>query len=155
MVKWIIVAILLLPVAEIATFVLVAAIIGLGWAFTLMLATTVAGFLVLRQAGRGRLAHFRTAVTESGVARFEADTADFLAVLAGILLVLPGFLSDLAGALLLIGPVRRRSAAAFRRAVMGASRGASRGSMVDLAPDEWKQEPDRNASRDLDTPGRG
>ena len=53
MVKWIIIAILLLPVAEIAAFILVAAIIGLGWAFLLMLATTLPGFLVLRRAGRG------------------------------------------------------------------------------------------------------
>jgi UPF0716 protein FxsA len=153
MVKWIIVAILLLPVAEIATFVLVAAIIGIGWAFTLMLATTIAGVLVLRWAGRGRLAHVRIAVTESDVAALQADTAGFVAILAGILLFLPGFLTDLAGALLLIGPVRRRSATAFRWAVMGSGRSTGESSVVDLAPDQWKQEPDRKASRDLDKPG--
>jgi UPF0716 protein FxsA len=152
MVKWIIVAILLLPVAEIATFVLVAAIIGVGWAFTLMLATTIAGVLALRRAGRGQLAHVRVAMTERNVAGFEADTAGFLTILAGILLVLPGFLTDLAGALLLLDPVRRRSAAAIQRAVSGLGRATRDSSVVDLAPDEWKQEPDRKASRDLDKP---
>jgi UPF0716 protein FxsA len=153
MVKWIIVAILVLPVAEIATFVLVAAIIGIGWAFTLLLTTTLAGVLVLRWAGRGRLAQARTAVTESDEAGFQADIAGFLVVLAGILLFLPGFLTDLAGALLLLGPVRRRSAAMVQRAVMGSARSSGDGSVVDLAPDEWKQEPDRKASRDLNKPG--
>ena len=54
MVKWTVVAILLLPVAEIATFVLAAALIGFGWAFALMVATSVWGCLVLQRAGRGR-----------------------------------------------------------------------------------------------------
>ena len=41
---------------------LVAAIIGLLGAFALMLATTLAGMLVLRRAGRGRIARLRVAV---------------------------------------------------------------------------------------------
>ena len=61
MVKWIILAILLLPLAEIAAFILVAVMAGLGWALILMLATTLTGFLVLRWAGRGRIARFRVA----------------------------------------------------------------------------------------------
>ena len=48
MVKRIILAILLLPAAEIAAFVLVATLIGLAGALLLMLATTFAGILVLR-----------------------------------------------------------------------------------------------------------
>jgi UPF0716 protein FxsA len=153
MVKWFIAAILLLPVAEIATFVLVGVLIGFGWAFVLMLATSIAGFLVLRRVERGRFAYVRVAIAENDVSAFEADAEGSLTVLAGTLLMLPGFLTDLAGALLLIGPVRRRSAAAFHRAMMGPVRSTGDGSVVDLAPDEWKQEPDRKASRDLDKPG--
>ena len=154
MVKWIIATVLLVPVAEIATFVLIALHIGFAWAVALTLATTIAGFLVLRRAGRGRLARFRATVAESDIAGFEANTAGFLTVLAGILLFLPGFLTDLAGALLLVGPVRRRCAVAFRRTVMGSSHSGGRGSVVDLAPDEWKQEPDRGARRELNKSGR-
>jgi UPF0716 protein FxsA len=153
MVKWIIVTVLFLPVAEIATFVLVAVLIGFGWAFALMLATTVAGFLVLRRAGRGRLARFRATVAESDIASFEANTAGFLTVLAGILLFLPGFLTDLAGALLLLGPLRRRRATALREAVIGSGRSGGR-SVVDLSPDEWQQEPDRGTKREPDKPDR-
>ena len=149
MVKWIIAAVLLLPVAEIATFALVALAIGLGWAFALTLATTIAGFLVLRRAGRRRLARFRTTVAESD-ASFEANTAGFLSVLAGILLLLPGFLTDLAGTLLLLRPFRRRCAAALRQAVMRFSRTGGRGSVINLAPGEWKQEPNSAAKHKPD-----
>jgi UPF0716 protein FxsA len=141
MVKWIIVAILLLPVAEIAAFMLVTAIIGLTWALGLMLATTLAGFLVLRWAGRGRLAHFRVAVADSDVTGIQANTGGFLTVLAGLLLFLPGFLTDLIGAVLLIGPVRSWCGATFRLWVKRSER--SDRSVIDLAPGEWEQVPDR------------
>ena len=59
MVKWIIIAILLLPLAEIAVFVLVAVFAGFVWALFLTLLTTLAGFAVLRHAGRGKIARFR------------------------------------------------------------------------------------------------
>jgi UPF0716 protein FxsA len=140
-IKWIIIAILLLPIAEIGAFVLVAAIIGLGFAFLLMLATTLAGFLVLRQAGRGGIARFRVAVADSDVAGFQANTSGFLTVLAGLLLFLPGFLTDLVGAALLIGPVRRRCGQTFRRWVRRRHPGDR--STIDLAPGEWAQLPDR------------
>jgi UPF0716 protein FxsA len=140
MVKWIIAAILLFPVAEIVVFFLVAAIIGLGWAFVLMLFTTFAGFLVLRRAGRGRIARFRVAVADTDVTGIQANTGGFLTVLAGLLLFLPGFLTDLVGAALLIGPVRRRCGSAFRSWVGRKDRGGR--SVIDLAPGEWEQVPD-------------
>src|SRR5436853_210511 len=103
MVKRVIIAILLLPVAEIATFVLVATLIGVAGALLLLLTTTLAGILVLRHAGGGRIARFRVAVAEAEMTGFEANTAGILTVLAGLLLILPGFLTDLVGIALLIG----------------------------------------------------
>lgn len=147
MVKWIITAILFLPVAEIATFIAMAAFLGIGWTLLLMLATTAVGFLVLRQAGRGRIANFRTAATNRNTAGFEADMTGFLTVLAGLLLFLPGFLTDLAGALLLLKPVRRRVAASFQGMVMAGMGGTDR-TVVDLDPDEWRQMPDKPPPRD-------
>jgi UPF0716 protein FxsA len=140
MVKWVIIAVLLLPVAELAVFILVAAIIGLLWAVLLTLATTLAGVLVLRAAGRGRIARLRVAVAETDKAWIEAHTGGFLTVLAGLLLFLPGFLTDLIGAVLLIGPLRRRIGTAFRRWVR--SRDQRSRSVIDLAPGEWQQVPD-------------
>ncbi len=144
MVKWIVTAILLLPLAEIVVFILVAAILGFGFALLLMLATTLAGFLLLRHAGRGGIARFRVAVSDADVTGFRANTGGFLTVLAGLLLFLPGFLTDLAGAALLLGPVRRwlsGTAHTWIRRGQPADR-----STLDLKPGEWERVPDREIS---------
>ena len=144
MVKWIIIAILLLPLVEIAAFIVVAAVAGLTWALVLMLSTTLAGFLVLRHAGRARIAGFRVAVADTDVAGIEANAAGFLTVLAGLLLFLPGFLTDLVGAALLLSPVRRWCGSTFRAWVQ--RRGPDDRSIVDLAPGEWEQMPQSKLS---------
>ena len=141
MVKWIIIAILLLPLAEIAVFVLVAVFAGFVWAVLLTLLTTLAGFVVLRHAGRGKIARFRVAVADTDVAGIQANTSGFLTVLAGLLLFLPGFLTDLIGAVLLIGPVRRWCGQTFR--IWIRRRNPADRSTIDLAPGEWQQVPDR------------
>jgi UPF0716 protein FxsA len=141
MVKHIIVAILLLPIAEIAVFALVAALIGFLGAFTLMAITTLAGVVVLRRAGRGRIARFRVAVSDGEITGVEANTGGVLTVLAGLLLVLPGFLTDLVGVALLIRPLRRWCGQTFK-AWVSRKHAAERG-VIDLAPGEWQQMPDR------------
>ena len=145
MIKWIIIAILLLPLAEIAVFVLVAVFAGFVWALFLTLLTTLAGFAVLRHAGRGKIARFRVAVADTDVAGIQANTSGFLTVLAGLLLFLPGFLTDLIGAVLLIGPVRRWCGKTFR--VWIRRRNPGDRSTIDLAPGEWQQVPDRELPR--------
>ena len=141
MAKWIISAILLLPLAEIAAFILVAALVGLGSAFLLMLVTTLIGFLVLRRAGRGGIARFRLAVADTDVAGIQANASGLLTVLAGLLLFLPGFLTDLVGVALLIGPVRRWCGRTFR--LWTRRRNPPDRSTIDLAPGEWRQVPER------------
>ncbi len=112
-----------------------------------MAATTIAGFVILKQAGRSRLANFGAAVTRNDTTGIEANTGSFLAVLGGILLFLPGFLTDIAGAALLLPPVRRACAQYVRTIVRGP---AGSRSVVDLEPDEWRQMPDREMPRDPD-----
>lgn len=141
MVKRVIIAVLLLPVAEIAAFVLVATLIGVAGALLLMLTTTLAGILLLRQAGRSRIARFRVAVAEAEITGFEANASGILTVLAGLLLILPGFLTDLVGVALLIGPLSRWCGRMFRTWIGRKDRGER--SVVDLAPGEWQQVPDR------------
>jgi UPF0716 protein FxsA len=155
MAKSIVVTILLLPLAEIAAFILVAALLGLGPAFLLMLASTLAGFLMLRRAGRDSLARLRVAMsdtnvsdTDSSAAGIEAHTGGLLTVLAGLLLFLPGFLTDLVGLALLIGPVRLWCGGAVRRWLR--HRHPTDRSTVDLAPGEWVQMPDRELSNHSD-----
>ena len=148
MVKWILIGLLALPVAELAVFILVAANIGLGWALLIMLGTTVAGLLVLRWAGSRRIALFRS-VSSGGIsgieAGIEANPDGFVLILGGILLTLPGFITDVVGALLLLGPVRNWCAMAFRRTV--GLREQPKEGVVDLAAGEWQEVPDRELEK--------
>jgi UPF0716 protein FxsA len=148
MVKRIIIALLLLPAAEIAAFVFVAALVGVAGALLLMVATTVAGFLVLRRSGRGKIANFRVAVSDAEITATEVNSAGFLTVLAGLLLVLPGFLTDLVGIALLIAPVRQWCGRMALRWFQSWAGGQTRKdpSVIDLSPEEWKQVRERKLS---------
>lgn len=147
MARWFIIGILFLPIAEIAVFVLVAAYIGVSWALALMLATTLAGALTLRRAGRGELARMRMAVADTDRASrdsrvgklIEANAGGFLTVLAGLLLLLPGFLTDLLGLLLLLRPLQRLLVMLLTRRFR---RDPDADGVVNLAHDEWQRVPD-------------
>lgn len=153
MVKWILIALLGLPVAEIGVFILVAANIGLVWALGLVLATTIAGLVILRMAGRGRFAVFRSTVAENGIsgieARMDVDPDGFFIVLGGILLVLPGFITDVVGVFLLCVPIRHWSQRQFHRT--SERQKPSRNGVIDLAESEWQRMPERNLEK---RPGR-
>ena len=141
MVKWIFLGLALLPIAEIAVFVAVAAHFGFLQAVGLTILTSALGFLVLQHAGRAQLAQFRAAVGDGGMTVFEAHAGSLLTVLGGLLLILPGFITDAIGLLLLIAPLRSWLAGAFGGAVT--RRTQKQTGVVDLDPDEWKQVPDR------------
>jgi len=133
--------------------VLVAAFVGITGAVLLMVATTLAGILVLRHSGRGGISRFRVAVADGEITASEVNSAGFLTVLGGLLLVLPGFLTDLVGAALLIAPVRRWLGSVFHawfKSWLQTGAGGRRRtdpSVIDLSPDEWKQEPERKLPR--------
>jgi UPF0716 protein FxsA len=116
-----------------------------------MLATTLAGILVLRQAGRGGIARFRVAVADAQITATEMNGVGFLTVLAGLLLVVPGFLTDLVGIALLIAPVRRWCGRVFQNWLQSWAQGQGRDrrdpSVIDLSPDEWKQMSERKLPR--------
>jgi UPF0716 protein FxsA len=141
MVKWIFLAIALLPIAEIAVFVAVAAHFGFLQAVAFTILTSALGFLVLQHAGRAQLAQFRSAVGDGGMTVFEAHAGSLLTVLGGLLLILPGFITDVIGLLLLIPALRRWIAGAVGGAVVRRAQqqtGRNNG-VVDLDPDEWRQ----------------
>jgi len=140
--KRIVLAILLLPAAEVVVFLLIAWAIGFFTALALMVATSFAGGLLLRQVGRGHVAQMRVALRgERGAATGLRGGGPAVA-LAGILLLLPGFITDLVGAGLLVPPLRRRLGATIGRAIGLQDRPAGPGAVVDLAPDEWRPVPD-------------
>ena len=148
--KWLLLALLALPIMELVVFIAVAEAIGFLWAMTLVVATSLAGAMVLRHAGGNHIARVRVAMGEGGFSAMQADSPGTLTLLAGILLLIPGFITDVLGLLLLLAPLRRGLGALF-----GRGRPATRADgVVDLEPEQWRQVPDpvlpdrRNNERD-------
>ena len=136
--KWLLIAVLALPVAELAVFIAVAASIGFGMALLLVLATSVAGGLVLRHAGGNHIARVKVALEQGQFTSLQADNTGALTLLAGILLIIPGFITDVLGLLLLTVPLRRALFGLFGR---GAPPQRADG-VVDLEPEQWQRVPD-------------
>jgi len=133
-----ILAVLLLPLMELAAFVAVAAQIGFFPALALIAAGSFAGVLILRHAGGSHIARVRVALGEGSFTALQADGSGGLVLLAGILLAVPGFITDVVGLLLLIAPLRRAIAAAF-----GPVEPRTRADgVVDLPPEQWRRVPD-------------
>jgi UPF0716 protein FxsA len=136
--KWLLLALLALPLAELAAFIAVAATIGFGWAFGLVLLSVLAGMMLLRHAGGSHISRVRVAMAQGSFTSLQADNTGGAILLAGILLVIPGFITDFVALLLLIGPLRRAVAGLLGR------RAASRRTdgVVDLEPEQWRRVPD-------------
>lgn len=136
--KWLLLALLALPLVELAVFIAVAATIGFVWTLSLVLAGSFAGAMVLRHAGGSHIARVRVALGDGGFTALQADSSGFLILLAGILLLIPGFITDIVGLLLLIGPLRRALGAALQP-----TRPRARADgVVDLPPEQWRRVPD-------------
>ncbi|MGH1563144.1 FxsA family protein [Mumia sp. DW29H23] len=97
-------AFLLLPVAEIAVAVAVSQLVGVGPTLLALLALSVIGVLVLRDAGRRGWQAMRQATRDGVVPPQGGGRA--LTVVSGLLLAVPGFLTAAAGLLLFLPPVR-------------------------------------------------
>jgi UPF0716 protein FxsA len=136
--KWLLLALLALPLAECAVFIAVAATIGFAWALLLVLASSLAGGLVLRHAGGSHIARIRVAMAKGSFTALQADSSGGLILLAGILLLIPGFITDALGLLLLIAPLRRAVGTIF-----GHRQSQPReDGVVDLPPEQWHRVPD-------------
>jgi UPF0716 protein FxsA len=144
LVKWAFLAILLLPAAELAALLLIAALIGWLPAFALFVATSLIGILLLRHSGRGDLDRLRQTFAQEGLRALHLERPGFARMLGGILLVFPGFITDLLGAALFLPAFRRWSAAWLAKS---ARRRPADQSVIDLEPGEWHQVPDRKSRR--------
>lgn len=143
MVKWIVIAVAALLLAELAALIAVGRVIGLPQALLLMAATSLAGVAVLRHPGRSRIARLHEAVAKQGIGGLEAGGDAFLTVAAGVLLLLPGFITDAAGLLLLLPPVRSWIGGRFHRFVRAGPPGSpSSPGVVDLDRGEWNRIPE-------------
>jgi UPF0716 protein FxsA len=105
----------ILAIAEIVAFVLLAKAIGLVWAILIAIVTSAIGLALLRREGSRGWRRFRTAVAE-GRPPGRAGVDGAVGLLGAVLLLTPGFISDAAGLLLLAPPIRAAARAGVRRA---------------------------------------
>lgn len=128
------------PAAEIATFFLVAAALGFNNALFLLVALSLAGFLILRHFGGSARRRNERPASHSLLAGLTAG--GFAPGAGGILLLIPGFLSSALALTVMFPPSRRWLAGAlgrlFGRLVTGGGTRAAAPDVIDLAPGEWK-----------------
>ena len=98
-------ALIIIPLLEIALFIQFGAVLGISGTLFLILLTAIIGLLAVRRQGLATLANMQQSqqggAQQSGHAPVAAAMHGVLIVLAGILLLLPGFLTDALGFLLL------------------------------------------------------
>jgi UPF0716 protein FxsA len=126
--KCLLFALLALPFAELAVFIIVIVAVGLLAAVALQAASSLAGLMVLRLAGGAHISRVRAALNSGRVTALSTDGTGSLTLLAGILMLIPGFITDLIGFVLLVGTF-------FRRALQAAADDG----VIDLPPEQWRQ----------------
>lgn len=107
---------LALPLAEIASFVIVGREIGVLATIGLVFLSGFMGMFLLRQQGFGVMGRIRAEI-EAGRDPGRELAHGLMILLAGILLLIPGFVTDIAGILLFIPPVREFAWRMIRRRV--------------------------------------
>ncbi len=95
-----------IPLIEIAVFIEVGGHIGLWSTLGLIFATAAIGTALLRYQGLSVIADARRSMERKQLP-VQALLDGVCLVIAGALLLTPGFVTDIAGALLLITPIRR------------------------------------------------
>ena len=145
------------PIIEIAVFIEIGGRIGLGSTLVLIVATALVGAALLRQQGLATLARAR-ATLDRGELPVQELLDGVCLLVAGAFLLTPGFVTDLAGALLLIPAVRRMLQAwAVKRLVVhghfhaSATGAAPRGNGGEVIDGEYTRLDDGAAPEDTET----
>lgn len=97
--------ILVLPLAEIACFIVIGRRIGLFATLSLVVLSAIAGVVLMRIQGFGVIARLRQSGQDGRAPGKEMLDAAMI-MIAGILLLIPGFLTDILGLALFLPPVR-------------------------------------------------
>jgi UPF0716 protein FxsA len=144
---------LAVPLAEIAVFVLVGSQIGVLPTIAMVIATAVAGAILLRIQGFGALTRIRAAMETGGMPGREL-VHGLMIMIAGVLLLTPGFITDSIGLLLFVPPVRDAAWRFLRSRVTIVGGGSqpgpgrrSRGGTIDLDDDDFTRERPRPRDR--------
>ncbi|MEO7421895.1 MAG: FxsA family protein [Ornithinibacter sp.] len=114
--RWVFLALLVVPIIEVAVIIGVGQVIG-GWpTVALLLAESALGAWIVRREGGRTWAHLRDALREGAMpSRQLADAA--LVLIGGCLLLTPGFVTDAAGFFVIL-PLTRPLTRAWLEAVV-------------------------------------
>ena len=96
---------LIVPLAEIAAFVIIGREIGVLWTLAMIFVTAVLGSILLRVQGFGLINRIR-AETEAGRVPGRELVHGVMILIAGVLLLTPGFITDAIGFLLFVPAIR-------------------------------------------------
>lgn len=148
------VIVLLMPILEIAGFIVVGKAIGLWPTLALIILTSMLGLIILRNGGLGMVRNLQNA-GRTGEQPAEALVRGGMRVIAGILLFVPGFITDIIGLLLLVPAVRGFFWRVFRPNIIvtdfarsgfrGNPRGPASSKVVDLDEEDFHREGPNNS----------
>src|SRR4051812_48330199 len=104
MVGLLVVLVVVIPIVELATFIVVAGQIGAFSAAALIILCSVAGLWLVKREGLGVWRRVQEKLAEGEMPATDVLNG-VLILVAGLLMAVPGFVTDAAGLLLLIPPV--------------------------------------------------
>lgn len=144
---------LALPLLEIAGFVVVGKQIGALATVGLVVASTIAGAMLLRHQGFGVMRRAR-AEMDAGNDPSRQLAHGAMSVLAAILFVVPGFITDIIALLLLLPPIRDLAWSRLKNRIVvagnfdvggfgGGFRGNSRDNTIDLDDQDYSRASDK------------
>lgn len=139
--RWLLLALLGLPIAEFAAFIAVALAIGVVQAALALIALSLLGMVLWQRAREQATSQIRLRLDQATIQAINLDNAGIARFAAAILLMIPGFITAALGLLVLV-PVVRRTAAGWLRRLSGMTAPAADPHVVDLAPDDWRQVPE-------------
>lgn len=152
--------VLALPLLEIAGFVVVGRQVGALATVGLVLASSIAGALLLRHQGFSVMTRIR-AEMDAGRDPSRQLAHGAMIVLAAILLIIPGFITDIIGLLLFLPPVRDLAWRALKGRVVlatnfstGGFHGRQRDKTIDLDDGDYSRSDDYARGPDHNSPWR-
>lgn len=150
---------ILLPLLEIAGFVIVGREIGALATVGLVILSSVAGSMLLRHQGFGVMARVR-AEMDAGRDPSRQLAHGAMIVLASILLIIPGFITDIFALLLLLPPLRDLAWRRLKNRIVMATSFSSgfsasrRERTIDLDDGEYSRDDDYTRGPDHNSPWR-
>jgi UPF0716 protein FxsA len=114
---WLLIAFLAVPMIEIALFIQVGGVIGLGWTLAIVVITALLGSWLVRSQGAMALGQLRSSFSQMHDPT-EPLVHGAMILFAGALLLTPGFFTDAVGFALLVPGIRQAVYQAIRARVV-------------------------------------